>query len=1006
MDVQRLVDAYVIGLGDNSDNSSLLQTLSQRIVSGDTSLLELVQALGSYLASDEASRRSRGIHVLSDVLNNIPQDAIPVQAATKLTEFFCARLSDATCVPRVLTSISALLRLPLFTDQLAVGFLNELFKEVHVQSFQHSTRSTAYQLLDLAIQKHPDAIKSMGDSFVLGFAQMLDGEKDPRSLIVAFQTIPKIVGLVDVKNNAEDLFDVIFCYFPITFKHRDGDPSAITPESLKLALRTALTCSPYFGSLAIKQLVNKTSATSASAKIDAFETLVAGARVYSPDDFKPELENLVEQIREDVVMAANDAVVDAALNSLEAVYGVISPTAPTEGDAAGQIMDIAENSSPLDYVLKEAIFQLTADEIKNPDQTGKILRAVARSSAYNCSVVSDAVFPIVTERLDTTEALTVRRELMDILNYVLSANCDASRTAECLETEKANLLNIYRPESSIPVDNEHGFLHIVRLKGITLLVLLPEFLDRNETAVALQTLARAAIEQNVDENVNKEGAHLLVQLAQSNPEDIKSTVLPMFFEALREEMPSVNKVSRLLNALGAVGVAAPNVLLVLLQGLVSLVVSGDLAQAHSSSAVATMRKIVEAVATSNGSTPSLCQEILLLAVAPLADWAVEAAGSGKRPSDKLISEVAKATVAVFTKLDPKVQAEKLKPMFEKLFPTISSANESELVPVLPLFSAAVCSCWPQTALPVDDIATFIDGLVSVALATTSEVHRNACLEIVATVINKAKSPAARTELANIVLKHTSDPGSVAEVSESLVLLHHWTARALVNCNDSTGYKCVRWLVALITKEEASPHARLAADGFSIILGSHSWAVASATHGVFKLLAKQRFYTTVLPEITQGFANSTSDSVKTNLLVVLTNVVQHMPKNVLMSGIKTIVPLLMSAVRLTDGDLKAASISTITMIILETPETIKPDITSSVIPLLLAATSAADQSNTIEVRRAALGALTLIPEKYSYTSISLVTKDVVRALAKARDDRKRLVRTDAVEAYNKWLSFGS
>ncbi|KAJ2582074.1 hypothetical protein EV177_010349, partial [Coemansia sp. RSA 1804] len=186
---------------------SLLQTLSQLIVAGDTSLLELVQALGSHLASEEASRRSRGIQVLSDVLNDLPPQAIPAQAATKLTEFFCARLADATCVPRILSSIGALMRLPAFTDRLTVGFLNDLFKEVHVQSFQHSTRSTAYGLLDLAIQTHPEAIKSMGDNFVLGFAQMLDGEKDPRSLMAAFQIIPKIVDLVDVKNNAEDLFD-------------------------------------------------------------------------------------------------------------------------------------------------------------------------------------------------------------------------------------------------------------------------------------------------------------------------------------------------------------------------------------------------------------------------------------------------------------------------------------------------------------------------------------------------------------------------------------------------------------------------------------------------------------------------------------------------------------------------------------------------------------------------------------------------------------------------------
>ncbi|KAJ2130926.1 hypothetical protein GGH17_003628, partial [Coemansia sp. RSA 788] len=54
------------------------------IVKGDMSLLELVQALGSYLASEEAGRRSKGAHVLSDVLTELPESAIPAQATTRL----------------------------------------------------------------------------------------------------------------------------------------------------------------------------------------------------------------------------------------------------------------------------------------------------------------------------------------------------------------------------------------------------------------------------------------------------------------------------------------------------------------------------------------------------------------------------------------------------------------------------------------------------------------------------------------------------------------------------------------------------------------------------------------------------------------------------------------------------------------------------------------------------------------------------------------------------------
>ncbi|KAJ1931570.1 hypothetical protein FBU59_006663, partial [Linderina macrospora] len=299
MDLQRVVDAYVIGIGESQDNTELLNTLVTHISSGDTSLLELVQALGDYLASDEATRRSRGTHILSDVLNELPSAAVPARATTMLTQFFCARLGDATCVPQTLRALMALLKLPAFTSQYAVDVVSALFKEVHVQSFQQSTRSAAYHLLKGVVDGYPKAVQSIGDDFVLGFAQALDGEKDPRSLMVAFELVPQIIELVDIKKYAEDLFDVVFCYFPITFKNRDDDPSAISPDALKKALRACIAGSPYFGELAIKPLVSKTTATSVSAKIDAYETLTAGARVYEPKVFQPRMEALVDQIREE-----------------------------------------------------------------------------------------------------------------------------------------------------------------------------------------------------------------------------------------------------------------------------------------------------------------------------------------------------------------------------------------------------------------------------------------------------------------------------------------------------------------------------------------------------------------------------------------------------------------------------------------------------------------------------------------------------------------------------------
>ncbi|KAJ2706346.1 hypothetical protein H4R19_005021, partial [Coemansia spiralis] len=458
-------------------------------------------------------------------------------------------------------------------------------------------------------------------------------------------------------------------------------------------------------------------------------------------------------------------------------------------------------------------------------------------------------------------------------------------------------------------------------------------------------------------------------------------------------------VSRLLNALGAIGVASPKALLSVLAGLAAVLTSGGLAAAHHVAAAMTVRKMVGAGAALS-SAADICPSLVATAVDPLSDWAYGASQRGSPIDDDAVLEIARAMAAAYSCLDAEAQERHLGPLFDRHAETArkpASASDANSR-LLPLFSAAVCACRPQTRLPVDDPGQFLGELAAAALATDRPIHRDACLEIIAAAINKAPSAAQRSQLAAPVLQCAA-----AATGPAATTLRQWVARALVSCNDKVGYECVRWLLAQITDDSA--HAVAAADGFSTILCSHDWAVAPATHGVFKVLAKQRFYAVVVPEITSSFRSAQSDTVRANLLVALTHTVRHMPKSVLMNGIESVVPLLLSAIRLTAGSLKAASIRTISMVALETPDTLKDDVTASVIPLLLAALAQASAANTVEVRCAALDALALLPERYAFTVLHTARKDVLAALARARDDRKRVVRVDAVRAYNKWLAFG-
>jgi DNA repair/transcription protein MET18/MMS19 len=81
------------------------------------------------------------------------------------------------------------------------------------------------------------ALRPMNNEFVFGFTQAMDGEKDPRNLMKAFALVKEIVVHFDISNHVEDLFEVTFCYFPITFKPPPDDPYGITAEDLKITLR-------------------------------------------------------------------------------------------------------------------------------------------------------------------------------------------------------------------------------------------------------------------------------------------------------------------------------------------------------------------------------------------------------------------------------------------------------------------------------------------------------------------------------------------------------------------------------------------------------------------------------------------------------------------------------------------------------------------------------------------------------------------------------------------------
>ena len=148
-----------------------------------------------------------------------------------------------------------------------------------VQSFPQSVRQSVLESVALLCSAHPLSVRGADEERLLdGFVAAVDGEKDPRCLVVAFSLATFLLQSVSadaVRAHCEALFDVVGCYFPITFTPPAHDPHHITQEELRLGLRRALTSHPALAPHVVPMLLDKAEDSAASVQLDALCTLRA-----------------------------------------------------------------------------------------------------------------------------------------------------------------------------------------------------------------------------------------------------------------------------------------------------------------------------------------------------------------------------------------------------------------------------------------------------------------------------------------------------------------------------------------------------------------------------------------------------------------------------------------------------------------------------------------------------------------------------------------------------------
>ena len=326
---------------------------------------EVVAQMGPYLTSEEGRVRTRAAALLGEVLNRLPALPLTDAAVHHFVEFFSSRLSDFPSVAGSLLALRALLQHhggPARKEADVIA--RAIFKDVHVPSMTQTIRQRTFEVLfemtgaleDEEVEEEqqqqqqqqeesedddsssgiPTSLLEMQTDFIRGLVDCVEGEKDPRCLILCLKVISRAQSAFPQAADAhiEALFDVTACYFPITFTPPPNDPYGITPDMLAQALREALTTRPSMAQFLLPLLVDKLTSTHVPAKLEALLTLQTAARTIGVRAMRLNLPSLTGALFQEVVSCPEAAVVAQALESCRVLAAHLS--SPDDENVVGR----------------------------------------------------------------------------------------------------------------------------------------------------------------------------------------------------------------------------------------------------------------------------------------------------------------------------------------------------------------------------------------------------------------------------------------------------------------------------------------------------------------------------------------------------------------------------------------------------------------------------------------------------------------------------------------------
>ncbi|XP_034049423.1 MMS19 nucleotide excision repair protein homolog isoform X2 [Thalassophryne amazonica] len=1015
-----LVEEFVSGLQDIKAKDT-----ATGVRDGQFTILQLVEALGQSLTSAEPHTRARGVQLLSEVLQECYRQ-LTEREVEVLIAFFENRLKDHYVItPPVLRGLEALTKCSTLPPGSAVSMLRSLFQDVHVQSLMLAERACVYNMLINLMDSREAELKGLGADFLFGFVQSMDGERDPRNLLLAFRIATNIIHRgYDLGKFTEELFEVTSCYFPIDFSPPPNDPHGITREELVLALRAVLAGTPRFAEFLLPLIVEKLDSDVQNAKLDSLQTLTASVSGYDHKDLAEFLGGLWASLRREVFQASSEKIESAGLAALTALTSCLSRSV-LRSDSEDSL------STFLELVLKDCKHHLCEPDMKLVWPSAKLLQAACSASNRASHIVAAAVMPDLIEQYSSRTQCAHRRTLLEVVQGFIQP-VKTLQASELASEESAFL--VFRSSLCSMVfsalSESNASLQITAASALTSLSQQTGLLMDSDVDLAVDHLTKLLLTEG-DDQVSVAAVECAGALAQRHPAAFIMKMIPklreeMFLEpieqgsntTLSEHLSHHAVRQRCFSALAAVSTppgvvqASTPVLLEVLRSAHTGAVGFSVEEVVS--ACRSLQRIAEQIEDTE-ETGRCFHDVIIPHLLSLAlQAALQVEGSSGHPSPLVEQEVLSAMVPIISTSCSRLQAmmagetaSRAVSLFldgdvsflpDNSFPSHiqllkgASWSQSQMVCLL---MGCICSL-PQS-VEVPHIEQLLSTLEDMSCMCTHPQSYTAAAKCFSGLVNKRPQGEYLDSVIQKMMKrvcHELDAMS-SPVRTQAVMLLIWVARALLIRYHPLSTTLTDKLFSLLDDADLGSTA---ADGFLLLMSDSTDVLNRRCHAVVQIMYRQRFFSENSAKLVRGF-NAAQDK-KPNYLKALSNIVSKLPKQVQVTELPALLLLLLEALSFPDQSVQLSTLSCLKPVLIDPPPALIQQLEALVNRLLGLISSPA-----MDVRIASLQCIHTL-SCFPVHEILPFRARVLRALACPLDDKKRLVRKEAVQTRAEWFLVGS